>query len=425
MPHRQPRVLLLPERPALWAPVPAAWTAGGPQYRPVPLDADALALWRAFNGARTLAAAASRAGVPVDRATALVAAWTDAGVQLVQLWPAGARPRELSQAAPARPDHPRAADHHDDLGRTTLDRYHDQMPAHRRFDDIETTVAHVWSEPSGALQGSVYGARVRERLRARIGDRVDGTVVEIGPGTGRLAAAFGDPARFVRVDRSPALLAAQAELLPGSHGVLASATCLPFRDRSVPLVLCNEVAADLAAVPVGAPSPEVEQRIERYELDRCPPGSFHNLGAWQLVEELARVLAPGGVAWLTEFGAVDAPPAEAVQLDHPEVSIHPGHLVRIAGALGLRAELHRLDDWLGVDLSARHLARRSWEGVRALAPSLEARAWTPISLAAALPERVEGLEWVPVTEPGPGPLVTRFFALVLERSPAAEASSRS
>ncbi len=38
------------------------------------------------------------------------------------------------------------------------------------------------------------------------------------------------------------------------------------------------------------------------------------------------------------------------------------------------------------------------------------------ALLAALDWPVEGLRWVPVTEPGPGPLVTRFWALILEKS---------
>ena len=129
------------------------------------------------------------------------------------------------------------------------------------------------------------------------------------------------------------------------------------------------------------------------------------------------MLAPGGVAFLSEFGGMDELPTETAQLDHPEVSIHFGQLVVIARALGMQAHCEPLADWIGFELGARQLARHSYEGVRARMRAesrpLAARAWTPETLV--LPWTVEGLQWVPLSENGPGPLVTRFMALVLRR----------
>jgi hypothetical protein len=68
---------------------------------------------------------------------------------------------------------------------------------------------------------------------------------------------------------------------------------------------------------------------------------------------------------------------------------------------------------LGFDLAARWLSRGSFEALRCLDPGLEARAWTPETLA--LSEAVEGLRWVPLTQDGPGPLVGRFLCLLLRR----------
>ena len=68
---------------------------------------------------------------------------------------------------------------------------------------------------------------------------------------------------------------------------------------------------------------------------------------------------------------------------------------------------------LGFDPGARWLSRGSFEALRCLEPGLQARAWTPASLT--LPEPVEGLRWVPVTQDGPGPVVTRFWCLLLRR----------
>jgi hypothetical protein len=72
---------------------------------------------------------------------------------------------------------------------------------------------------------------------------------------------------------------------------------------------------------------------------------------------------------------------------------------------------------MGFDLQTRHLARHSFEALRSRLQregrDLAARAWTPDTLD--LPWPVEGLQWVPVSDAGPGPLVTRFGALILQK----------
>jgi hypothetical protein len=114
---------------------------------------------------------------------------------------------------------------------------------------------------------------------------------------------------------------------------------------------------------------------------------------------------------------VDEAPEETTQLDHPEVSIHFAHLAAVAGALGLRATVEPLAELLGFDLAAEQLSRHSHEAIRARARAeglhVAARARSPETLN--LPWRVEGLHWVPLSEPGAGPLVTRFFAITLRR----------
>ena len=155
-----------------------------------------------------------------------------------------------------------------------------------------------------------------------------------------------------------------------------------------------------------------------YRIAPHPGAALYNLGSWIFLEEIARVLAPGGVAWLSEFGGPDEQPEETTQLDHPEVSIHFGHLVTIARALGLVARLEPLGECLRFDIGAEQLARHSYEALRARVRAenrhLSARAWTPDSLK--LPWPVEGLQWVHLSDPGAGPLLTRFWALTVERA---------
>jgi hypothetical protein len=125
---------------------------------------------------------------------------------------------------------------------------------------------------------------------------------------------------------------------------------------------------------------------------------------------------------VSEFGTELGPAEEALNLGHPEVSIRFEHLVAVAAANGLSTELRPLAEWLEADLGARQLARPTWRAVqawmRARGAPLPARAWTPEALDEAVGEPISGLCWVPATEPGPGPLLTRFLGLRL-RKPAA------
>ena len=439
-PARSRLVLVLPDLPALWLPLPHQRDAGGHAWAERPLTAAELALWRAMNGARTVAQVATRAGQPLAEALAFLATLTGPQVQAVQLLPRPARGREPSLArlvAPDRPTAPRTGDQHGAEGQTTLLGYHQQAitDGATHFDDRETTVAHAFARPHPALAGRPYGAALHQALEARGWLPDDGPVLEIGPGTGELCEAFLQRAgerglprgEVLRLDASPELLATQERRLPGTRGILGSATAIPLPAGSVALVLCNEVIADLAAVPCDArdpaPGPEAAEgqaRIHRYGLAVLPADGdtpSYNLGAWRLLEELHRVLRPGGTAFVSEFGDLDELPTETRHLDHPEVSIHFGHLLQVAQGLGFEARCLPLVELLELDTTARWLSRHSYEGLRARLRAqgarLEARTWTVESLS--LPWTVEGLEEVTVAEEGPGPVPTRFMALLIRR----------
>ncbi|HYR18886.1 MAG TPA: class I SAM-dependent methyltransferase [Myxococcales bacterium] len=258
--------------------------------------------------------------------------------------PARRTAEELTRAAPAE-DATRA--HH----RT------DRVPARRRFDEVECTVSHLLRFPHPALRGRRFGEALLQGLAARgILPGPDG-VLEIGGGTGHLAEAAwrGDAGpftgcRWTSLDLSPSLLGAQRRRLlavgaepaavpRGPHsrwaGVRADAVALPLRSGSFRgLVLGNEMLADL------------------------PVRGGVNAGAVQLVQEVARVLAPGGAAAFTEFGG-EFPPGP-VELtagsragEHTEWSIDFRQLRAAATGGGLEAEELPLHELIGADLSVR------------------------------------------------------------------------
>lgn len=233
----------------------------------------------------------------------------------------------------------------------------DTLSPQTRFDEVETTISHLFRAPHPALGGRTYGHALFEALVAR-GYLPERQVTEIGGGMGHVAEAMitaaGDPRLKWRfVDLSPQLLAAQRARIPSAETFPAHAEKLPFEDASVRgLFLANEVIADLRVEP--ATAPEAAIRIERYGLDVRPEGQI-NVGALILIEELSRVLAPGAAACLTEFGgdfeigAVELGVAHK-KARHHEFSIRFDHLAKAARALGFTVERAPLADLLAIDL---------------------------------------------------------------------------
>ncbi len=385
----------------LWHADPTVPPRGGHAWRAEALSPLEQALWASIDGRHQVVQIASGLGASLGTVLSGLRRLSDARVQAVQLHPGSVSSRSpglqrilaAEPAPPARDPGMYAAD-----GSTQLGAWHTEITtAERHFDDVETTVAHALGLPHPGLGGRTYGEALYDSFHAR--GWIHGRVVEVGPGSGQLAEAFLRRANraldYTRVDASPALLAAQDRRLPGTRGILGSALSLPLPDHSVDLLFANEVIADLPSRPTRA--------------------GWDNTGSRQFIEEIRRVLRPGGHAWLSEFGTLDGEAEEATGLDHPEVSIQFSALSHHAQSIGLSAEVRPLSDELGMDLAAPQLWRGSYEGLRAWlragGATLEARAWIPSSLA--LPFPADGLHFVTLADRGPGPLVTRFYSLSL------------
>jgi SAM-dependent methyltransferase len=434
------RLVLWRDNPLrLWCPAPAHRTHGGHGYLSLQLTERESEIWALINDSRTVRDIADALGEALDALLATLAQWTPFTRQLIQLRHRPPHPRDqgLSRlVSPPRPDNDRPDDQFGDDGDTDLLHYHlhDITDGSTHFDNRETTVAHALAVAHPALAGQPYGARLLDQLVAGQALPQRPLVLEIGCGDGELsrdwmtqAASHGYTPLYVRADLSPELLRTQEASSPGTFGVLADAISLPFREQSFDLILSNEVIADLKSAPYPNPSGSlelreaIESRVQRYGLQLEAETTLVNLGSWMMLEEIERLLKPGGVAWLSEFGDLEKAPEQAAQLDHPEVSIHFGQLLQVAQSLGFEAHCLPLGDFLHLDYQAAQLSRGSWEALRALARSqalhLPARAWTPESLHERLPETVNGLRWVPMWDEGPGPLISRFFVLRVRKPP--------
>jgi SAM-dependent methyltransferase len=255
----------------------------------------------------------------------------------------------------------------------------DRLSPRERFDHVETTMSHLLRRPHPALGGRSYGGALHDGLRG-LGYLEQGEVIEIGGGAGFIASAFLEASagrlRYGLLDLSRPLLRLQRQRLGGAlASVCASAERLPLRDGQVRgLVLANEVVADLSTAP--ASEPDARALVQRYGLEvpeaRRP---LINVGALRFVEELARVLAPGAGACLTEFGG-DFNPG-GIWLSgawgrggHLEHSIHFGHLEAAARALGLEVQRVKVADLLGLDRTVRVASYHDLLRLRRFVPDL-------------------------------------------------------
>jgi SAM-dependent methyltransferase len=419
IPKRKLHPLFLPERGQFLLPDPSVRSPGGHPWRAWRPEPASLALWARADGRRTarqIADLCRIAEVEAEARFSEMAAWPR---QLLVLRPDRLRdghPALATVVGAARAPNARNEGMYADgspdgrgpgggaTAATALGDFHEAMAdADTRFDLAETTLAHALGLPHPALGGRRYGAAVWDAIG---GDRgAAPRVLEVGPGTGELAEAaleraarLGQRPDWLRVDRAPALLAAQDARLPATEGRLGDALALPVESGTVDLLVANEVMADLPS----------EWR----------DGVWHNVGALAFLGEVARVLAPGGRAFLSEFGSESDDPEETEQLDHPEVSIRFDCLVAEAARLGLRARLTGIAELLWMKLDAEWLWRPHLGALRTLdalagRPPTAGRAWNRDSLVLAEP--VEGLRWVTLHEEGPGPLPARMFVLVVDR----------
>ncbi len=294
------------------------------------------------------------------------------------------------------------------------------MPVRRRFDEVECTISHLLRRPHPALAGRSYGEALLRGAAERGLSPGRGGVLEIGGGAGHLAEAAwrGDAGSFTQVpwtslDLSPRLLSAQRARLstaalrgphPQHRPVRADALALPIRTSSFDgLILANEVIADLEV------------------------SGGRNVGALALVAEIARALAPGGSALLTEFGGDFAPGqvrlyAAGGEGEHVEWSIDFRELRRAAASAGLEPLELPLHELIHADLSVRCASytdlwrlRRVTTAEVFAAPAEEIRRrhpWLSRLLALELPE-LGSPRWPDAT--APAGFAQLFRALLLRR----------
>ena len=438
------------------------WTAWGD--RPIQqlfLDREETAMWDAFDGSKRLIEL--RHHHDNDKLLALVRKLVHSDVQALKLsmmpWSVYAKrpamaPAYLASTMPyARwtPGTPVPA-------APALDDYHRHAiaDADAQFEHRETTLSHLLRVPHPALRGRTYGRALVDALAAE-GALPDGRVrvLEIGGGLGyvardvlaRLRELGRDPA-YTIVELSPALAAAQRERLGAGAATWIAEDVLAAQlpDAGFELILSNEMAGDLPArqlaradLGLGPADGTVDRDRLRalgggaalaadlgVTLDDAPEPLYLQTGAFELVARIARWLAPGGAAVVTEFGEHAAWPRLSTQLDHPELSTHFGHLLQVARGAGLDARVDFVIDLLDFDRAQQGLSttRSHFRALRALAADagveLAKVGYTPALLADTIGDKLElahvgELRWDRIEDRLMGLVPHEFKALVARR----------
>jgi len=364
------------------------------------LDPDETAMWDAIDGEKRLAEL--RMKHDPKKLQALVRRLTHSDVQALKLsmmpWSTyakrpGMAPPYLASTMPYSPWKPGTQV---PPAVALTDYYkHDVTQADAQFDHQETTLSHLLRVPHPALHDRTYGQALIDVLVTR--DLIpEGKVrvLEIGAGLGYVAAdaimklrAGNRDVEYTIIELAPALMAAQQQRLG------TTATWIPgdvleviVADGAYDLILCNEMVGDLPARQLsrldigldldGTGTADVERvRIQSplaaeagLRLDDAPEPFYLQTGAHELVAKIARWLAPGGTAVVTEFGDTNAWPRLSTHLDHPELSTHFGQLLQVAKHAGLTGGIEFVIDLLDFDRDQRGLAttRSQFRALRAL-----------------------------------------------------------
>ena len=318
----------------------------------------------------------------------------------------------------------------------------------RQFEEVEMTVSHLYREPHVALGGKSYGARFARTLIEEGALREEMRILEVGCGTGIFGREFLSAVKETRpavyrhlsytfFDLSPVLAESQKEI-NRIHEKRVSfhagdAYTHAFEAGAYDLIIANEMIADLPVVKMNRLNPSAEgAEIEGWNWSKklgldfsdAPPEFVLNIGALKFMETLCRALAPGGRAFVVEYGSPWSYPAAQIVTNHTEYSIHFGHLLTASKRLGMEGTLTGLHEFLGFDGDVEVLADLTHMAIFGhLLPFLgvdgePSRVYTRDMLAQALPRVVKktgNVVFVPLHTTGGIVYPRGFYSLRLHK----------
>jgi SAM-dependent methyltransferase len=329
--------------------------------------------------------------------------------------------------------------------------------ADAQFDHQETTLSHLFRKPHPALADRTYGQALIDGLAARGALPQSGPirVLEIGAGLGYVARDGiqrlrdrGLDVQYTIVELAPALRDAQKKRLAGlpATWIDGDVLAVDLPAGAFDLIIANEMVGDLPARQLsrgdvgltadgGDVDPAKLAELGRagelvkdlgIVLDDAPEPFYLLTGALELVIRIARWLAPGGTAIVTEFGEQMQWPRLSTHLDHPELSTHFGHLMQAARARDLDASIEFVIDLVDLDRGMQGLAttRSHFRALTAMLSgdgvTIEKIGYTPDLFDTALAGKVlqsdiGELRWDRIEDRLMGLVPHEFKALIVKR----------
>jgi SAM-dependent methyltransferase len=301
------------------------------------------------------------------------------------------------------------------------------------FETVETTVSHLFREPSDALGGLTYGRLLARQLR-RLGwwTPPPRWVLEVGGGLGyvarelaaELSAEERQGARYLSLDLTRPFLSSQVGLAREGgwmcRAVQANAEWLPLRDGSIDLIIDNENLADMTPVKLSRRelvsgqglTPLHQEALDwirqlRLPFDQEVPEEFiFNLGPVRFLMEVWRVLRPGGRAILVEFGIEQGLPAPVKLPGHTEYEVQFTQLRQAARWLGFQEKFFTLPQFLLMRPDTRLLCTGAAYAIRRFCEAegrhFAIRAYSERELAQALGDmlpKLSGYHYHEVADP--------------------------
>lgn len=303
------------------------------------------------------------------------------------------------------------------------------------FEREERTLSHMFRMAHPGLGGLSFGERLGEILKQRGCLVADGCVLDIGAGAGfhardclaRLKKVKCGQGLYVSLDLAPGLLAAQRRMSSTFFRrafIQANAMSMPFGPCVFDTVIANEVVADFPVERVLKRRAVRHPDIKKYGLstDDAPGEFLVNTGIFRFLEELRRILKPGGCAVITEYGEEWCYPTKTQLPRHAEYSVHFAHVMTVAKRLGFRVSYDTLFDFLKFSPSVEVITGNSLSQLqrllRYLGRRLDSFAYTEemlkSSLGGLLP-RIHNLQFLPLSALAAFFRIRDFKVLVLKK----------
>ncbi len=346
-------------------------------------------------------------------------------------------------------------------GQKSLTRVNDLTKYHKdgmsggafdQFEEVETTVSHMFRIPREALRGRTFGAALADTLSKKsIFQKDQVSILEVGAGTGFLTKALLEQLKsnnsstkviYTILEPSPNLLKSQIELLAEHEPIEFIENSIA--DSNLPescfdLILSNEVIADFEVGRVGIncsdsglkqnsskklPEDQKAEALKsRFKLETEDKIQLINTGAIEFIEKISSALKVGGLAYISEYGTLNEAPRQVALAGHNEHSIQFEHLLKASRAMGLTENLYSLTEYLDFDTKVQILDDLSFNALNTLLldrlgmPKLDRVSYSKSELQAELgtiTSRIHNLHFQTVeNDDNLGPAL--FYALELQK----------